>query len=101
MVRHVMSVDHDQKAACVVSRQIEAANAYAVVRAVITAVKTADGRERFRQGAVTILADIFGCEDSYAGRGVFQGLGMECGGFDADVEELFQAERSEVLRGNG
>ena len=84
-----MSVDHDQKAAGIVSWQIEAANADAVVRAIITTVKAAYRRERFRQRAVTILADIFGCKDGYAGGCVFQGLGMECGGFDADIEELF------------
>ena len=75
MVRHVVAVDHDQKTAGVVSRQIEAANADAVVRAVITAVKATDGGERFRQGAVTILADIFGRQNGHAGGGVFESWG--------------------------
>lgn len=33
------------------------------------------------------------------GGGVFEGLGVERSRFDADVEELFEAERGEVLSG--
>jgi len=81
-----MAVDHDQKAAGVVSGGIKAAHADAMVGAVITAVKAADGGERFSQSAIPILADILGGEDGYAGGGVLEDLRVKGGGFDADVE---------------
>ena len=71
MVGHVVAVDHDEEAAGVVSGEIEAAHADAVIGTVIAGVEAADGGQGFAEGAVAVLAEVFGGEDGDAGGGVF------------------------------
>jgi hypothetical protein len=47
VVGHIVAVDHDQKAAGIVSGEIKAADSNAVVGAVVSEVEAADGGQGF------------------------------------------------------